>query len=646
MGFACCTLSSRRTWLLGGLLLAATAGAVIAVVVLLRKPEAKIDRTMDAPAPTVREDVPVPAVRFTDVTAPAGITFHHDNGLSGKKLLPETMGAGVAVIDFDGDGLPDLLFVNSCPWPGQEKSSVKAPTLTLYRNLGKGKFEDVTAAAGLAITMYGMGATVGDYDNDGLPDLFVTGVGGNRLFHHEWSASGANGHLFREVTPDAHVGGPGGWPQKLQSPEDFFQWDKPICFSSSAAFLDYDGDGRLDLFVCNYVTWAPKIDLAIDLNLDGSERRFGQPTLFTGAKCILYHNEGGGQFKDVSATSGVEVVEREGIGEDAPLRPVGKSLGVIVCDADEDGWPDVIVANDTVRNFFFHNQKGPDAQRVFKELGREVGVAYAQGKARGAMGIDWAPRYRPRCDALLITNFADEPDTFLCQDRKKPLQFRDRSISEGIAGPSQLPLKFGAFFFDYDLDGRLDFLTSNGHLDPDIGSIQAGQTYAQPPQLFWNAGTGEGRGFEPVTPEAAGPDLFAPMVGRGGAYFDMDGDGDLDVVLTANGGPARLLRNESRLGHHWLRLRLEGDGVHSNRSAIGARVILEAGGAEQHREVAAARGYLSQSELVVTFGLGKLTQVDRITIHWPGREAGPPTVIEKGDVKIDQEMHVRQGAKK
>jgi hypothetical protein len=318
---------------------------------------------------------------------------------------------------------------------------------------------------------------------------------------------------------------------------------------------------------------------------------------------------------------------------------VGKSLGVIVADVDQDGWPDIIVANDTVRNFFFHNVPGPGGTRRFEEVGMLAGVAYAEGKARGAMGIDWSPRYRPDKAALCIGNFANEPNTFLCLDEPRQLLFSDAALVEGIAGPSRELLKFGLFFFDYDLDGRPDLLSCNGHLEPEISIRDKSQTYAQPAQLFWNTGQTPGC-FEKVPESAAGPDLFLPLVGRGCAYLDMDGNGTLDVVLTGNGGPARLLKNEGKKGHHWVRLKLVGDGIRSNRSAIGARVVLEAGGHTQMREVAAARGYLSASELVVTFGLGKVKKIDQVTIYWPGRRAGAPQVLS--GLAIDQEHRIEQ----
>lgn len=596
-------------------------------------------RTVDPGNAAIRQVVQVPIVLFEDVTRARGVTFTHRNGAFGKKLLPETMGSGVAVIDFDADGRPDLLFVNSRSWPGRDVGNGSPATLAFYRNEANGQLTDVTAAVGLDVSMYGMGATVGDYDNDGWPDLFVTGVGGNRLFRNVATPrdKGSNGRAFVDVTARAQVGGPGGWPTDGKT--DFTSHAAPLNWSTSASFLDYDGDGKLDLFVCNYVTWSPTIDLKQSFTLNGRDRAYGPPVAFDGAQNLLYRNRGDGSFEDVSAAAGVRVVQRGGTDTDKTLLNVGKSLGVIACDVDEDGWPDLVVANDTVRNFLFHNVAGADGKRRFEELGTESGVAYAEGSARGAMGIDWAPSIRPGMNALIIGNFADEPNTYLCREDKDGLVFTDRALAEGIAGPSRRLLKFSTLFLDYDLDGRLDLLTCNGHLEPEITSLQKGQQYAQPVQLFWNTGQTP-RGFEPVPELAVGADLFQPLVGRGAASADLDGNGTLDLVLTANDGPARVLRNQGGTGHHWLRLRLQGDGQRSNRSAIGARVLLQAGGTTQFREIAAARGYLSASELTVSFGLGKQTKIDKVTIHWPGAKAGPPQVLT--DLAIDREHLIQQ----
>jgi hypothetical protein len=592
--------------------------------------QAVVPEITPAQAPKVPETVAIPKIRFSDITSPAGIRFVHCNGAFGKKLLPETMGSGVAVFDFDNDGFQDILLINSCYWPGHGISN-QQPTLALYRNKGDGTFEDVTAATGLALTMYGMGVTVGDYNNDGWPDVFITAVGGNHLFRNV--SNGNGGRRFEDVTRFAGVAGPKLWPDVNG---DFLQVRAPISFPSSAAFLDYDGDGLLDLFVCNYVSWSPAFDLSQPFTLRGGSRAYGPPLSFEGAQCILYRNLGNGRFEDVSAKAGVQVFDREGVGEQARTRSISKSLGVIVCDVDDDGWPDIIVANDTVRNFFFHNKK----DGTFEEVGLPSGVAYAEGRARGAMGVDWG-EYRPGRYAIVLANFADEPNTFLRLDNRQQLFFSNVAMSEGIEGPSLVPLKFGAFFFDYDNDGRLDLLTCNGHLEPEIASVQAGQTYAQPAQLFWNCG-GKAT-FLPVSEKEAGPDLFRPMVGRGSAFGDFNNDGNLDLILTANGGPARLLKNEGGTGNNWIRLILEGDGVRSNRSAIGASVTIEADGKVLHRSVTSGRGYLSQSELPLTVGLGKSARVERVVVRWPGKNGGTE---ELTNLALNKAHRLKQRPKK
>ncbi len=568
------------------------AGVYFALKPKTAKPQAKVT-TLVAPKLAVAPTAEIPDARFTDITASSGIAFTHVNGADGEKLLPETMGGGVAFLDYDGDGHQDLLFINSTYWPGRVPPGKTPPTMALYQNDGHGHFTDVTAGSGLDVSLYAMGVAVGDYDNDGLPDVFISCVGGNHLFHNE-------GHgKFKDVTSAAGVGGNGK------------DW------STSCAWVDYDNDGKLDLFVCNYVRWSREIDMEVGYKLVGVGRAYGQPLNFEGAFCCLYHNEGNGQFKDVSASAGIQVKN--------PVTgvPAGKSLGVAPVDLDGDGRMDLVVANDGVQNFVFHNE----GDGAFKEIGAMCGIGFdSYGRARGAMGID-AARYR-NDDAMgiIIGNFATEM-TALYVSQEKPLNFADETITEGI-GPAGWPLlKFGVFFFDYDLDGRLDVLTANGHLEEEIGKIQQGQHYRQPAQLFWNAGQRSGGCFVPVPPEKCGPGLFQPIVGRGSAFADIDGDGDLDVVLTQVGGPPLLLRNDQDLHHHWIRLKLVG--TKSNRDAIGAWIKVRVHGQTLWRQVMPTRSYLSQSELPVTIGLGGATEVDELEVTWPGgavQNISPPAI--------------------
>ena len=548
-----------------------------------RKPSTPAPRITQITPPRAAAGAPVevPDARFTDVTAESGITFVHQNGAYGDKLLPETMGGGVAFFDMDGDGDQDLLFVNGTAWPWKESSAAK-PTLALYANDGRGHFSDVTAGSGLEVSLFGMGVAVGDNDNDGRADLFITAVGENRLFHNE------GGGKFKEVTREAGVGGAAG------------QW------STAAAWIDYDNDGDLDLFVGNYVRWSKEIDFEVGYKLVGVGRAYGQPMNFEGTFPCLYRNDGNGHFTDVSKESGIQIKNpNTGV-------PVAKTLGVAPVDLDGDGWIDLVVANDTVQNFVFRNQ----GNGTFKEIGALAGIAFdSNGNTRGAMGID-AARYRN--DGTLgigIGNFANEM-TALYVSQTDPLAFTDEAIPEGVGPASRLLLKFGVFFFDYDLDGRLDLLTADGHLEEEISKIQQSQRYAQPAQLFWNRGGASGAAFT-VVPEAnCGRDIFKPIVGRGSAFADIDGDGDLDVVLTQIGGKPLLLRNDQKLQHHWLRLKLIGK--KGNRDAIGAWIKVQLGKETLSRQVMPTRSYLSQSELPVTIGLGKADRFDDLEVIWPG----------------------------
>jgi hypothetical protein len=539
-------------------------------------------------------------VRFTEITREAGIDFVHDNGAQGEKLLPETMGGGVAFFDFDGDGDADLLFVNSTWWPWHPSREGKPPTAALYRN-DEGRFVNVTTGSGLDVQFYGMGVAAGDYDGDGRVDVLLTGVGGHRLFRN------AGGGRFTDVTAAAGVGGATN------------DW------STCATWFDADNDGDLDLFVGNYIRWSRTIDAEVGYTLVGVGRAYGQPNNFEGAFAYLYLNDGHGRFSDVSAESGVQIRN--------PLTgvPVSKPLGVAPVDLDHDGYTDLVVANDTVQNFVFLNQKNG----TFREIGALAGVAFdSYGNTRGAMGIDTAWFRNDDKLGIAIGNFANEM-TALYVVQHTATNFADEAITEGIGPASRLLLKFGVFFFDYDLDGWLDLFSANGHLEQEIEKVQKSQTYAQPAQLFWNAGAAGQAGFLNVTAERAGPDLFRPIVGRGTAYADIDLDGDLDMVLTQIGGPPLLMRNDQQLGHHWLRVRLIGKAA--NRDALGAQIRLSSGGNTQIRQVNPTRSYLSQSELPVTFGLGRHAKIDRLEVRWPN---GVEQVVDP--VRPDTSIMVEQ----
>lgn len=576
----------RRSLLVIALLLVASA----LIYQFIRQPEqppAVTEARIEAPsAVTETAAAQPPMVHFTDISEDAGIHFNHVNGAYGERLMPETIGSGAAFFDYDNDGDQDLFLVNFRHWPDHPGDNT--PTQALYRNDGSGHFEDVSRESGLDIEEYGMGVAVGDYDADGWVDLFLSSLKKNRLFRNQQGQ-------FREVTDQAGVGG------------------RQDLWSTGAAFIDYDRDGDLDLFVTNYVNWTRKSDLEIDFRLAGLGRAYGAPNHFTGTDNYLYRNDGNGRFSDVSRSAGIQVHD--------PVSglPVGKGLGIIALDYDRDGWLDLAVANDTARNFLFRNQ----GDGSFEELGGFEGVAYdRKGKATGGMGIDAAHYRNDRDIGIVIGNFANEMSSlFVTVDGKPP--FADEAVTEGLGPASRLALTFGVLFLDYDLDGHLDLLQANGHLEHEINRVQASQHYAQPAQLFWNCGETCPAHFVAVKDPG---DLSRPMVGRAAAYADIDNDGDLDILISQNGRRAMLFRNDQQLGHHWLRIRLVGKAP--NRNAIGARVELTAGGMTQTRDVMPARSFLSQMELPLTFGLGEHDRIDTLRINWPDGSSQSLTAVK------------------
>jgi hypothetical protein len=500
--------------------------------------------------------------RLVDVTSQSGIHFSHNSGAYGRKFLPETMGSGCAFLDYDGDGWQDVLLINGMDWPNHRRTRT---TMRLYHNNRNGTFTDITGRAGLDIEMYGMGVAVADYNNDGFPDIFITCVGQNRLFKNTGRGT------FLDVTRESGLAGREG-------------------FSTSALWFDFDRDGFLDLFVCNYVKWSPAQD--VFCSLDGKHKSYCTPEAYRGETCWLFHNRGNGTFEDATATSGI-------------FDTSSKSLGVAMLDYDEDGWPDLMVANDTQPNKLYRNQRNG----TFKDVAVEAGIAFSNdGKARAGMGVavgDFNGSGRP---GIAITNFDDEM-VGLYRPLGKGL-YEDVAVQSGVGLPSKNTLGFGCVFADMNLDGALDLVVANGHIDETVRNIRGNVGYAQPPQLFLNDGAGK---FRDIASEV--DDAFQrPKVGRGLCYSDFDRDGDLDLLMTTNNGPAYLFRNDQLSRNRAIRFRLIG--VKSNRDAIGARVQIFHGESSQSRLVKSGSSYLSQSELPVTFGLGQADRVDRVVLNW------------------------------
>jgi hypothetical protein len=503
-----------------------------------------------------------PSFRFADVTQHAGVQFQHNSGAYGGKLLPETLGSGCAFLDYDADGWQDILLINGMDWPGHKR---QRSTLRLYKNNRNGTFTDVTKAAGLDVEMYGMGVAVGDYNNDGFPDICITCVGQNRLFRNTGKGT------FLDVTRASGL-------------------SARQAFSTSALWFDYDRDGLLDLFVCNYVRWSPEHD--VFCSLDGKHKSFCTPEAYRGDTCWLFHNRGDGTFEDVTATSGI-------------FDSSSKSLGVAMLDYDQDGWPDLLVANDTQPNKLYKNLRNGK----FKDVAVEAGLAFStEGKARAGMGVDVADFEKSGNPGIAITNFDNEMIGLYRAVR--PGTYDDISIAAGVGFPSRNTLGFGCAFLDVDLDGSLDLAVANGHIEETVRNIHGNVGYAQPPHLFLN----QGGKFQDIAANVnAG--FAQPKVGRGLAYGDFDRDGDLDILLTTNNGPAYLYRNDQLAGNRSIRFHLTG--TKSNRDAIGAVVRIFYDGQTQSQMVKTGSSYLSQSELPLTFGLGKGDKIERAQIEWP-----------------------------
>jgi enediyne biosynthesis protein E4 len=523
-----------------------------------------------------------PGFRLADVTARAGINFHHNSGAFGAKYLPETLGPGCAFFDYDADGWLDILLVNGAGWVGHRGGR---STLSLYRNNRDGTFTDVTARAGLAVEMYGMGVAVADYNNDGFPDILITAVGQNRLFQNTGRGT------FIDVTHKSGLGGRSG-------------------FSTSALWFDYDRDGLLDLFVCNYVQWSPEHD--VFCSVDGKNKSYCTPEAYHGATCWLFRNRGNGTFEDVTAKSGI-------------FDTTSKSLGVAMLDYDHDGWPDLFVANDTQPNRLFRNRR----DGTFEDVAVHAGVAFSEdGRARAGMGVDAADFDNAGLAGIAITNFDGE--MIALYRPRRDGTYEDAAVASGVGQASRLRLGFGCAFLDANLDGHLDLAAINGHIDDTVRSIAGNHGYAQSPHLFLNDGKG---GFRDVASQLGGG-FDAPKVGRGLAYGDFDRDGDLDLLLTTNHGPAYLYRNDVTSGNRSLRFRLQG--TKSNRDGIGAIVRVTTPDGTQSRMVKTGSSYLSQSELAVTFGLATRERADRVVIEWPSGQVQEFRNVNAGEYQCTE----------
>ena len=521
-----------------------------------------------AASPAATQRTPGGMVTFEDATAASGIDFRHVNGASGSKYMVETLGSGLCVFDYDGDGRQDIYFVQSGRLPGH--ASAPPPRSALFRNQGAGRFERVAEAAGAAgPERYGFGCVAGDIDGDGDRDLYVTYYGPNVLYRNDGRGR------FVDITAEAGVGDP--------------RW------GTGASFADYDGDGDLDLYVANYVAWDLRENPYCGENRPGY-RTVCHPKNFDSQPDVLYRNRGDGTFEDVSARAGI--VDR-----------TGKGLGVIWVDYDDDGDEDLYVANDDTPNFLFRNE----GDGTFREVGELAGVAMSEdGIPQAGMGTDMGDYDNDGLIDLFVTNLAEETNE-LYRNVGGGI-FEHATFRAGLGGPSLLYLGFGTFFFDPDLDGDLDLFVANGHIIDNIALFSDTITFRQPASLYLNLGDGR---MEPAA-ERAGEALRIPYVGRGAVPFDFDDDGDEDVVMAQNDGPAVVLRNAGAPTRSWIAIALRG--LPPNHDAIGARVVLETSAGSQVRRALTGRSYLSQGDRRFHFGLADGAAPERIIVRWPGRD--------------------------
>ena len=536
------------------------------------------------PPPAPMTGIPV---HFTDIAEAAGITFRHDATMTDEKEYIETMGNGLGWIDYDQDGLMDLYLVQTT---GTEWYKPPQPLRSaLYHNNGDGTFTDVTDKAGVgAMGLYGQGVAVGDFDNDGYPDMLVTGYGRTILYHNNGDGT------FTDVTAKAGVADEGNW-------------------STSAGWFDYDKDGYLDLLICNYIQWTPKNNLWCGEHKPGY-RAYCHPDNYRGEHLKLYHNNHDGTFTDVSDTSGVS-------------KPEAKGLGVVLADFNNDGWPDIMVANDTWPNFLFLNNH----DGTFRDVSFTSGVAASDdGKYEAGMGVDAADVDGDGWLDIYVTHLDFELNRLYHNNHDE--SFDDVTFSSGLGNKATLLSGVSGKLFDYDNDGWIDIFQSNGNMLDNVALYHTEVTWKEPKLMFRNLGGGK---FAKVS-EQLGSDFMKPTVARGSAVADFDNDGDLDIAVSNSNDRPQLLRNDGGNANHWLEVMLVG--TKSNRDGRGAALKLESQGFAEYRQAQGGMSYMSAQDPRVHFGLGERSHIDSLEITWPSG------VVDKlAKVPIDQIITVKEG---